>query len=1073
MNTKRNTRMQIRGHSITVRPLALLTGFLFLVAAFTLLAACAAPFAATGGDGTASLTIKLAGNSAPGADTQASVSRTILPAYPDLAGIVDNYEITLTSQYGFAGRTLTATPASPSVTVSDLEFGVWDVSVIGKKTDAATGQAKTTVSGAQTGVNLASGGAVSLSLILTPVQTAVGTGNLSMKISFPDASADALSWRLDKTDGTNAVAPTPAAVTGNLVTRSATVSATGLASGNYTLVLSFTLAGEGVGIFRESVTIWDGFTSDKWIDGSGAQVATRTFAASDFFDASAALSGLVFTPQPSCNYAFAPETITYDLSTCSQSSLRFSPTEGIQGQTIGYRWNGTASDPFIAVFSGTAPPALALKLGANTLEVRVTAANKTTTKTYSCTIYGTGNNGSGIPQYTSSSGMKLVQIPGGSFWRDGSGNSISTVNPFLMSKYLVTQAQFNAVTGVNPSNFQLPVDTSRPVEMVSWYDAVEYCNKLSLAESLPPVYTITGRNPATGYPITAATVTADLTKCGYRLPTYTEWVWCAIGADTANPGQPNTTGHTLRVDTAAKQADLNTYAWTADNASAITHAVGQKRPDSLGLYDMFGNVSKWVWDLDALPAGGNGSTINYQGGSPGSGRHFITGGHFSISASVYTTVYMGVSAWTTGPSANTLGFRVVRNTTPLYRITYNGNGNTGGSEPVDHNAYQQGANITVLGNSGGLVNAGKIFLGWNTMANRQGSFYRAGDPIALGGTNLVLYAHWADVYVSGSQELVAGYWLNGTWNELPEVSTGIKALKAWAISVVSGNVHVLGTWWDGDDHRGSYWLKGTSTDLYLSGQTSTGHCSALGMTVTDAGVVHAIGQSRDFSSSYYSVPKWTGGSAVIIDNIQPYQTGCGGYAIAVAGSNILGVGYLGGSAMLWKNSTRVFLPGGSVAFGIAVSTDGKRVVIAGANASNQAVYWESKNGGTTWSGVVPVTAAGSGNSFASGVFIDGSDLYLCGSDGTNAVYWKNPVDYPNATQAENGKVVLGTGQATAIKIAMGTVCVIGTDITSEIRKAAQFYPGCRKAYLWVNGAQTTLAAGSTNETFASDLVVVP
>jgi formylglycine-generating enzyme required for sulfatase activity len=88
-----------------------------------------------------------------------------------------------------------------------------------------------------------------------------------------------------------------------------------------------------------------------------------------------------------------------------------------------------------------------------------------------------------------------------------------TLTGFYMGKYPVTQAQYEEVMGMNPSNFLTPIapETStanRPVECVTWYDAVEFCNKLSEKEGLEPVYTITNRDPEIGYPIEEATVIA-------------------------------------------------------------------------------------------------------------------------------------------------------------------------------------------------------------------------------------------------------------------------------------------------------------------------------------------------------------------------------------------------------------------------------------------------------------------------------------------------------------------------------------------------------------------------------------
>jgi formylglycine-generating enzyme required for sulfatase activity len=135
----------------------------------------------------------------------------------------------------------------------------------------------------------------------------------------------------------------------------------------------------------------------------------------------------------------------------------------------------------------------------------------------------------------------FVRINGGTFTMGSPANEANreddevqhqvTVRSFYMGKYEVTQKEWTAVMGTNPSEFK---GDNLPVENVSWFDAVEYCNKKSQKEGLTPVYTISGRTPATGYPITAATVTWNRNANGYRLPTEAEWEYvCRAGTTTA------------------------------------------------------------------------------------------------------------------------------------------------------------------------------------------------------------------------------------------------------------------------------------------------------------------------------------------------------------------------------------------------------------------------------------------------------------------------------------------------------------------------------------------------------------
>ena len=186
----------------------------------------------------------------------------------------------------------------------------------------------------------------------------------------------------------------------------------------------------------------------------------------------------------------------------------------------------------------------------------------------------------------------MIRINGGTFTMGSPSNETGhwryevqhqvTLSAFLMGKYEVTQKEYQEVMGYNPSVFK---GDNLPVETVSWFDAVEYCNKRSEKEGLTPVYAITRRTPATGYPITAATVTANWNNNGYRLPTEAEWEYaCRAGTTTAyNTGANITTS----------QANFNF-------SIEETSPVGSYAANRFGLHDMHGNVDEWCWNTIAV-----------------------------------------------------------------------------------------------------------------------------------------------------------------------------------------------------------------------------------------------------------------------------------------------------------------------------------------------------------------------------------------------------------------------------------------------------------------------------------------
>jgi formylglycine-generating enzyme required for sulfatase activity len=310
--------------------------------------------------------------------------------------------------------------------------------------------------------------------------------------------------------------------------------------------------------------------------------------------------------------------------------------------------------------SGRQEPELSLRFsGAHTifLGTRPLAVQPTTTPAPVVTTATTSTQ--------SNISDNMVRINGGTFQmgspRSETGRDTDerqhqvTVSSFYMGKYEVTQKEYQEIMGTNPSIFK---GDNLPVERVSWYDALVFCNKLSMKKGLSPTYSINGSIDPSVWGIVRASgdarwdaVVIVAGSNGYRLPTEAQWEYaCRAGTTT-----PFNTGNNITTNEANYNGN-NPYKKNAKGAyRERTTIVGSFAPNAWGLYDMHGNVWEWCWDWDGTYA--SGAQTNPQGASTGSNR-IIRGGSWGSSAQVLRSAFRNAPY----PSArdNQVGFRLVR-----------------------------------------------------------------------------------------------------------------------------------------------------------------------------------------------------------------------------------------------------------------------------------------------------------------------------------------------------------------------------------------------------------------------------
>jgi formylglycine-generating enzyme required for sulfatase activity len=232
-------------------------------------------------------------------------------------------------------------------------------------------------------------------------------------------------------------------------------------------------------------------------------------------------------------------------------------------------------------------------------------------------------------------------------------HQVTLTRPFMIGKYEVTQEEFQALMGYNPSHFT-DCGLNCPVENVTWHEAVAFMNGLSVSQGLEECFDCTNSDSSINCEVKPQYSGQNYYNCkGYRLPTEAEWEYAYRSGTTA----AFYNGDITQMGCNPLDPNLDKIGWYCGNAGGKIHPAGDKQANAWDLYDMAGNVGEWVYDWYA-PYPSTSPVVDPVGVSNTGSNRVSRGGLWRYGSQSYRAAYR----YSDSPNVSNrdLGFRFLR-----------------------------------------------------------------------------------------------------------------------------------------------------------------------------------------------------------------------------------------------------------------------------------------------------------------------------------------------------------------------------------------------------------------------------